>query len=231
MAIHRSDSPWAIPVAQVGSRAGQTKSVDMVMPAPSGIGDEYFGIPEGSDVRVEGRIESLADGLLLTATATAGLVGECSRCLKSLDQDWLVQFSAYFPYDMPESTPDFDGDEDIDAGEDEGEDTYPLFENATIMDLESTLRDFFVGSLPSQPLCKPDCLGLCPECGADLNADPQHHHDTYDARWSQLGDLKRRLEQLQGDDDGTSDESGDGTDDDNDAGTNAGTDANGHPAS
>lgn len=207
MTMHPSESPWAIQVAQVGRRPGQTQQVDTDMPAPSGIGDEYFGIPEGSEVHFQGRIESLAEGLLLTGTATAGVKGACARCLKNLDQDWPVQFSAYFPYEE-EAEDSASGDVDIDADDDEGEDTYPLFANATIMDLEAPLRDYFVESLPAQPLCKPDCLGLCPECGFDMNDDPTHAHEKHDSRWSALEELKKQLEA-----DGDGNNGADGNDD------------------
>lgn len=193
MAQHPTESPWAIQVAQVGRRPGLTQDVDVVMPAPTGIGDDFFGIQQDSDVHVTGRIDSLAEGLLISGTATASVTGSCGRCLKRLDQDWPVQFTAYFPYEAPEDK-SF-GDEDIDAEEDEGDDTYPLAENGTIMDLELLLRDYFVESLPAQPLCKPDCLGLCPECGVDLNENPDHSHEKHDIRWADLEALKKQLEE------------------------------------
>lgn len=197
MAQHPSESPWAIPVAQVGRRPGLTQDVNAVMPAPTGIGDDFFGVPQGSDVHVEGRIDSLVDGLLISGTATAFVKGQCGRCLTTLDQDWPVQFTAYFPYEAPEADDPF-GDEDIDAEDDEGEDTYPLAENGTIMDLESLLRDYLVESLPAQPLCKPDCRGLCPECGIDLNEHPDHTHEKHDIRWAELEAFKQQLEQQDG---------------------------------
>ncbi len=40
------DSPWAISVAQVASRAGQSKEIDATFPAPSGIGDEIVGVED-----------------------------------------------------------------------------------------------------------------------------------------------------------------------------------------
>jgi uncharacterized protein len=35
-------------------------------------------------------------------------------------------------------------------------------------------------------MCRPDCPGLCSECGARLAEDPDHHHDVFDPRWSAL---------------------------------------------
>ena len=83
---------------------------------------------------------------------------------------------------------------DIIAGEDESEDSYPLLEGGSWADIETLLRDTLVEELPLQPLCKPDCLGLCSQCGADLNEDPDHHHDVTDIRFAALEGLKARLE-------------------------------------
>ena len=60
-------SPWAVSVAQVASRAGQSKSIDATFPAPSGIGDEIVGVDEGADVQVVGSFDSIVDGLILSA--------------------------------------------------------------------------------------------------------------------------------------------------------------------
>jgi uncharacterized protein len=61
-----------------------------------------------------------------------------------------------------------------------------------LLDLEPVLRDAVVLDLPFQPLCRPDCAGLCPECGTDLNADPEHQHDTpVDPRWTGLSSWPR----------------------------------------
>jgi len=51
------DSPWAIPVAQIASRAGQSKPIDADFPAPSGIGDSIVGIKEGEPVHVSGQFD------------------------------------------------------------------------------------------------------------------------------------------------------------------------------
>jgi uncharacterized protein len=46
-------------------------------------------------------------------------------------------------------------------------------------------------ALPTQVICKPQCLGLCPTCGIDLNIDPGHEHEPdKDPRWSKLDELK-----------------------------------------
>lgn len=189
------DSPWAVSVAQVASRPGQSKPIDTVFPAPSGIGDDIVGVREGADVRVVGSFDSIVDGLVFTGRIEALLTAECTRCLKLIDPDWTVNATLFFPYDAPGADDGRGtGEVEIIAGEDEAEDVYPLSSDGAFADMESPLRDTLVEALPLQPLCKEDCLGLCPQCGVDLNEDPDHHHDVTDIRFAALEQFKARLE-------------------------------------
>jgi uncharacterized protein len=55
-------------------------------------------------------------------------------------------------------------------------------------------RDVIALELPDQILCRPDCAGLCPVCGKDLNEEPHEHADVeLDPRWSALEELRDRL--------------------------------------
>ncbi|MBT1164930.1 YceD family protein [Bifidobacterium felsineum] len=204
------DSPWAISVAQIASRAGQSKSVDADFPAPSGIGDNIVGIKEGAPVHVTGQFDSIVDGLIFTGRLVAPFVSECTRCLKPIDEDWPVDVTVFFPYESAADKNTARGgkgkggkaakDEEVEilAGEDESEDTYPLLENGAFADIEAMIRDTLVESLPLQPLCKPDCKGLCSQCGVDLNENPDHHHESTDIRFAGLAALKAQLEAEQG---------------------------------
>ena len=140
------DSVWAVPVAQVASRAGQSKAIDAVFPAPSGIGDNIVGIAEGTDVHVVGSFDSIVDGLVLTARIIAPVSTECTRCLKPINKDWTVDVTAFFPYDSGKDAKDAahghqngrkDEEVDIIAGEEESEDEYPLVSNGAFADLEA----------------------------------------------------------------------------------------------
>lgn len=188
------DSQWAVSVAQVASRPGQSKPIDTVFPAPSGIGDDIVGVREGADVRVVGSFDSIVDGLVFTGRIEAPLTAECTRCLKPIDPDWIVNATLFFPYDAPGADDGRGtGEVEIIAGEDEAEDVYPLSSDGAFADMESPLRDTLVEALPLQPLCREDCLGLCPQCGVDLNEDPDHHHDVTDIRFAALEQFKARL--------------------------------------
>ena len=59
------------------------------------------------------------------------------------------------------------------------------------LDLEAWARDALALALPAQLTCRPDCAGLCPQCGADLNEDPEHRHDPEpDQRWAKLSEIR-----------------------------------------
>ena len=196
------DSPWAVSVAQVASRPGQSKEIDATFPAPSGIGDEIVGVDEGADVSVVGSFDSIVDGLILNARISAPVHAECTRCLKPIQRDWTVNVTSFFPYEDKSAAgkggkAGKNGKEeegDSIAGEDEAEATYPLLDGGAWADLEALLRDTLVEELPLQPLCKPDCKGLCSQCGIDLNENPDHQHDMTDIRFAALEGLKAKLE-------------------------------------
>lgn len=113
------------------------------------------------------------EGVLVTGMARAHLVGECTRCLDRLERGLDVDIQELFVYE-----PGADDDETSQV-EDE------------LIDLEPLLRDAVVLALPFGPLCREDCPGLCPQCGARLADDPQHDHgETIDPRWAALTALK-----------------------------------------
>ena len=107
--------------------------------------------------------------------------GECVRCLRDLDEDRSVRIDELYLFPQVIEAQRAEGDE-------EAEDLLAVGE--TTLDLEPALRDALVPTLPFQPLCRPDCPGLCPDCGKrleDLPAD--HHHEVLDPRWSALAGL------------------------------------------
>ena len=66
--------------------------------------------------------------------------------------------------------------------------------DANELDVRSWARDALALALPDQILCRADCAGLCPACGADLNVDPHEHaEDESDPRWAALAELRDRL--------------------------------------
>ena len=59
------------------------------------------------------------------------------------------------------------------------------------LDLAAWAHDAFALALPSQLTCREDCAGLCAQCGANLNEEPDHAHDAApDPRWAKLSELR-----------------------------------------
>ncbi|WP_079170349.1 YceD family protein [Mangrovactinospora gilvigrisea] len=161
----------------------QSRSVD----APAGLGIAgVIGVPEGDPLEMELRLESVVDGVLVTGTVRARAAGECVRCLEPAEQPLDVEFQELFLY------PDVADERGADRGKGDGEDEEPeeLRIEGDLIDLEPVVRDAVVLELPLQPVCREDCPGLCPDCGACLADDPEHRHtDAVDPRWAALQGL------------------------------------------
>jgi uncharacterized protein len=74
----------------------------------------------------------------------------------------------------------------------EGEELESPYVQDGVVDLQAWARDALSLAVPTQLLCRPDCAGLCPTCGADLNeAGPSHTHEQEpDPRWAKLSELR-----------------------------------------
>jgi uncharacterized protein len=164
---------------ELGRRPGSQREVSESVPAPADLGIEVLAVPEGSPVELDLRLEAVMEGVLVTGTAHATLVGECVRCLDPIEDDVHARFQELYVYD--DADHDEDADEESDVSRLEGD----------LLDLEPALRDAVVLALPFQPLCEEDCPGLCTECGARLADDPDHTHEApIDPRWAGLAALK-----------------------------------------
>ena len=152
----------------------------MTVPAPADLGTVVIGIPEGSDLELDLRLEAVMEGVLVTGSVSGQAVGECGRCLDEVTEAVDVTLAELFVYPERAAVAAQDGDED-------DEDLREL--DGDFLDLEPALRDAVVPMLPFQPVCRPDCPGLCPVCGARLADEPGHSHETLDPRWAALGGL------------------------------------------
>jgi uncharacterized protein len=112
-------------------------------------------------------------GWSLRLRLDAQLNGPCMRCLEPAAPSFTVDAREI---DVPNQGPELDS---------------PYVEGE-VVDVAGWTRDSLALTLPANILCKPNCLGLCPECGVDLNnAGPEHHHEkTPDARWAALSQIK-----------------------------------------
>ena len=67
----------------------------------------------------------------------------------------------------------------------------PYVDSDAVLDLRGWARDALALAIPAQIVCREDCAGLCPTCGASLNDDPDHAHEREpDPRWAKLRELR-----------------------------------------
>ncbi|WP_298758516.1 DUF177 domain-containing protein [uncultured Nocardioides sp.] len=167
---------------ELGRRPGSQREVSLTVPAPADLGIDVLRVAEGSPVELDLRLEAVMEGVLVTGTARAALEGECARCLEPIHDDVEARFQELYVYIEHQTS--HDEDDDVSRLQDD------------LVDLEPQLRDAVVLELPFQPMCEPDCPGLCPECGARLAEDPDHSHEApIDPRWAGLADLQQDPDQ------------------------------------
>jgi uncharacterized protein len=145
--------------------------------SPSRIGLDLIAIEQGAPLDLDLRLESVSEGVLVTGTVSGPTRGECSRCLGPVRGDVDITLTELFAYpdSLTESTT-----EDDEVGH--------VVDHS--VDLEQPIVDAVGLALPFVPLCTEDCPGLCPVCGVALaSADPGHHHDVIDPRWSKLAGM------------------------------------------
>ena len=171
-------APLVVDTRELGRRPGSMRRLRLTVPAPAALRVGLVGVPVGAPVELELRLESVMEGVLVSGTARASLAGECGRCLDPMTATTEAELLELYAY--PESE---------DGGDDE-----LMHLDGDLLDLEPTVRDAVVLGLPLNPLCAPDCLGLCPTCGTKLaDAGPGHGHETMDPRWAALQGLSATM--------------------------------------
>jgi uncharacterized protein len=175
-------SPLVLDTRELPRRPGAMRTVRRVVPAPADLGLELIRVPEGADLTLDLRMESVSEGVLVSGTVSAPVAGECGRCLRPISDSVVVTIQELYAYEH--STTDETTDED-EVGRLQGD----------LVDLEPVLRDAVVLALPVTPLCRDDCPGLCPECGVHWDELPAgHSHEQIDPRWAALTQLHRKEE-------------------------------------
>lgn len=120
-------------------------------------------------------------GAYLEGDARATVKQECSRCLRPIETpveaDFAEQYYTRLNVETGAPMPEAPRDAKI-IGHD------------FLIDLTPLMREEIILATPQAPLCRPDCRGLCPMCGRDLNDSPHEHEGQADERWSKLRELE-----------------------------------------
>ena len=133
-----------------------------------------------------------ADGCLVRGSLRGEVVVPCNRCAEDAHLNIDSKFDSFEPFpnaDGEEPEPKDDEKKTFDNEADEL--IVALVDGAPVINLEGLLWEEFVLALPVHPLCKPDCKGLCPDCGKNLNEGScSCRRDEGDPRLAALRGLK-----------------------------------------
>jgi uncharacterized protein len=160
-------------LATLGLASGEGRRMTLAV-APGSFdfgGTSYEVAPAEIDATLEVSRMTHGGYALRLRFATA-LSGPCMRCLEPAEPEAEVDAREV---DQP------GGGEELRSPYVEGE----------VLDLAAWARDAYALALPNQVVCREDCAGLCPECGANLNEQPDHAHEAApDPRWAKLRELR-----------------------------------------
>lgn len=119
------------------------------------------------------RVTRTGQGLLVQANLQAEVEAECVRCLSDFRQPLEIDFTELYAF-----TPDSLTESGL------------LVPETGKIDLTPLVRDEFLLAVPISPICKADCLGLCPVCGENRNLSHcEHEEEPADPRLSVLKSL------------------------------------------
>jgi uncharacterized protein len=185
--MSKKANPFILNTHDLPRRAGEMKEYQLDIPAHARIGIPLIAVPEGDLVELDIRLESVAQGVLASAEIYAVAHGECIRCLEPVEVviDRKIQELYRYEPTNEKGRKKRREDEDVDL---EGEEELQM--EGDLMDLEIPIIDAIILTLPVNPLCSDECLGLCPDCGEKWEKLPEGHaHEVIDARWSGLDGL------------------------------------------
>lgn len=168
------DAGFVLDTRSLGRKPGSMKTLRRTVTVPDRIGLDLIAVPAEAEVNLDLTLQSVSEGVLVTGSVTAPIAGECSRCLEPFTDEIILQVTELFAY--PDSVTEQTTEDD---------EVYRLVDD--MINLEPVVRDMIGLELPLQPLCEPDCPGLCAECGVRMAiAGSDHRHEILDPRWAGL---------------------------------------------
>jgi uncharacterized protein len=180
------DDPFVVHVARLrrvaGSRRHEMRRAELDPerllsggpPSPTGGADS--AVPEGAEAWADVNLQSFDGGVMVTGTVGAPWHGVCRRCTAPVGGELRIAVRERFT------------EPGARYGDPEDDESYPIVEDR--LDLRPMVRDAVVLELPLAPLCRDDCRGLCPHCGADRNEEECGCVAPRDPRWANLDVLR-----------------------------------------
>jgi uncharacterized protein len=168
-------SNFLISVHDLMHKPGQMRELETEINLSESLGVALAKVQKGELIKLDLRLESVHEGIYVSGGLKTKAEAECSRCLDPVSVPIQVDIQELFAYSL------------------EVEDDFVI--QGEQIDLEQVIVDSVVLNLPFTPICDANCLGLCPECGAKLNENPDHIHEApIDSRWSELKKLVEERE-------------------------------------
>lgn len=145
--------------ALLKSPPGTVRKVEIDEPSPSlGPGWKASGPLRGS-----ARLTRTQTGILAHVQFSGAFSLDCARCLEPFEWPVEVDFQEEFLPSISLATG---------APLPTSEDDALRIDERHVLDLKEIARQYLTIAIPIQPVCRPDCAGICPGCGADLNTTP-----------------------------------------------------------
>lgn len=175
---------FSLSLHELPRRSGEYRDYQRIIHLDRPFGIEMISIPSGEEIDLSLTATSVDEGVLVRGRVRSIAVGECSRCLAAIEMEIDQGFDELYEYESKASAL---SDEDVETDQ-------ILIVHEDQINLEIPVRDAVILALPVNPLCEPDCPGLCSTCGIALREwDGDHQHEVQDPRWQALSDLAQKL--------------------------------------
>lgn len=159
-------------------------NVSQLLKEPTGASRCYDLEPVPPVHRGSAELLRVPGGVLVRCEAGVLIEAECSRCLAPFAYPADIEFEETYVQQYDVAT-------GAQLPKPEDEDGFTIDSNHTI-DISEAVRQYSETAAVMQPLCRPDCPGICPECGQDLGiAACRCDRAPIDSRWAALAALKR----------------------------------------
>ena len=181
MVAQQGDVPRVLDLRSLDMSPGEARDLVIDVPVDDVIiaGQPYRSVPHEPGAQLE--VTQSSSGWHFRMRVATSMVGPCWRCLTEATVPLDADVRDYAAFGRSQSVA---FDEDLDSEYLDGE----------ALDVGAMARDALVDLLPATILCRADCAGLCPTCGADLNLAPcDCPPPPPDGRWAALEAIAERL--------------------------------------